>query len=400
MSWLLSVLCFLFLSTVHHINGVDGLKTFFTTTAETTYATSSTSRAPTRITEEMHNSSMARTTPKTPSHNLCQVSFTKVNGKYSCKGKLIFQEMFINISTQWKRENKFAGDPDFEFVIYSNNKTNVFAKHSMLYINPTLTEERYGVGYVNNPRGIDFGNTCTGFPETLECVQKPRAWQVLPSVISAQISTKNSFSFLYGVIEVKAKFPAGDWLYPEISLVPKSEVYGPGLESGRIRIGFSPGNKDLGNHLWGGCTLGYTDAARKYAMRQTTSEQPWHEDFHTYKVQWKVDSIILFVDNEVYGTIYPPPDGFASEALLEIDPFTTERWMQGTQLAPFDQEMYIVIGVGAGGQMFFEDTEVSKPWANNDPKAQLRFYKKSKEWFPTWENDSQLIVDYVKVWAV
>lgn len=51
-------------------------------------------------------------------------------------------------------------------------------------------------------------------PGSLECRQKPRAFIILPPTISAQITTKDSFSFTYGVVEVRARLPKGDWIYP------------------------------------------------------------------------------------------------------------------------------------------------------------------------------------------
>lgn len=47
-----------------------------------------------------------------------------------------------------------------------------------------------------------------------ECHQQAVAYNILPPVISAKIVTKNHFDFRYGVVEVRAKFPEGDWLYP------------------------------------------------------------------------------------------------------------------------------------------------------------------------------------------
>ncbi|KAF5298990.1 hypothetical protein FQA39_LY11622 [Lamprigera yunnana] len=307
--------------------------------------------------------------------------------------------MFTDLSNKWRHEIKFAGDPDFEFVIYTNDTANSFVKNDTLHIKPTLTEDVYGAGYVTNKKGLKF-SSCTGFLP-LDCEQTPRAWQILPPIMSAQISTINSFSFLYGTIEVKAKFPRGDWLYPEISLVSKNDYYGPGLESGRIRIAFSPGNEESGKYLYGGCTLGYWTKGRKYGIRKISSKQHWFENVHTYKLEWKPDGIILYVDNEVYGTIRPPYNGFASENNeIQVDPFIIKRWQDGTNFAPFDQEMYIVIGVGAGGQIFLEDNNTIKPWDNDDPKAQLRFYQDRRSWISSWNNETELLVKHVKVWAV
>ena len=59
--------------------------------------------------------------------------------------------------------------------------------------------------------------------------------------------------------------------------------------------------------------------------------------------------------------------------------------------------MYVTLGVGVGGQSF-EDRR-AKPWRNDDPKAQKRFYEAKAQWSKTWTN-STLFVDYVKIWAL
>lgn len=47
-----------------------------------------------------------------------------------------------------------------------------------------------------------------------ECTRKAMSYNILPPIISARLSTKESFYFRYGKIEIRAKFPEGDWLYP------------------------------------------------------------------------------------------------------------------------------------------------------------------------------------------
>lgn len=62
--------------------------------------------------------------------------------------------------------------------------------------------------------------------------------------------------------------------------------------------------------------------------------------------------------------------------------------------------MYITIGVGVGGHCFEDDAFTNKPWKNGDPKQQYKFYRDQDTWKPTWRDESALLVDYVKVWAL
>lgn len=61
--------------------------------------------------------------------------------------------------------------------------------------------------------------------------------------------------------------------------------------------------------------------------------------------------------------------------------------------------MHIVLGVGVGGQSI-SDTIENKPYKNKDPKNQRIFYKTKDTWHNTWNSDSQLIVDYIRVYSL
>lgn len=72
----------------------------------------------------------------------------------------------------------------------------------------------------------------------------------------------------------------------ELFLNPKNQEYGPDYQSGQIRVAFTQGNADESNKLYGGCILGTTPEARKYAMRVSNKEGSWCDDYHTYKLRW------------------------------------------------------------------------------------------------------------------
>ena len=59
---------------------------------------------------------------------------------------------------------------------------------------------------------------------------------VINPVKSARISTVDSVSIVYGKVEVKAKMPRGDWLWPAIWMLPKDEKYGEWPKSGEIDV--------------------------------------------------------------------------------------------------------------------------------------------------------------------
>ncbi|KAL1491801.1 hypothetical protein ABEB36_012344 [Hypothenemus hampei] len=339
-----------------------------------------------------------RPTPETRfPDNECQNSVTTVGNKNQCKGNLIFSSDFSNlkqIRNKWNVQRKFATEPDYEFVIYEDNPQTLSVQNNHLIVSPILTESVYG--FLDE---LDLGEKCTGLRGTSECYQRAIGWAIIPPVISAQLTTKGKFSFKYGRIEIKAKLPKGNWLYPELYLNSESEKYGPGYQSGQMRVAFLAGNDGANTKLKGGVILGQTYQARNYAMKTYEASEPWTNDFHNFTVLWKPESITLSVDNTVYGTIFPPEGGFSSWAARSRLSYS-ELWKKGTELAPFDTEMYLVVGVGAGGHNFEDGQLNSKPWINNQPKSQKDFYYARNSWFPTWGRNAQLEVDSINIWAL
>ena len=58
--------------------------------------------------------------------------------------------------------------------------------------------------------------------------------------MSARITTQNSATIAFGKVEVRAKIPRGDWLWPAIWMLPKDDVYGKWPLSGEIDVRPSP----------------------------------------------------------------------------------------------------------------------------------------------------------------
>lgn len=63
-------------------------------------------------------------------------------------------------------------------------------------------------------------------------------------------------------------------------------------------------------------------------------------------------------------------------------------------------QMYLTIGVGAGGLSFEDRSDGKKPWKKYESKSFLNFYNATNKWKATWSDLSALQVDYVKVWAL
>lgn len=69
-------------------------------------------------------------------------------------------------------------------------------------------------------------------------------------------------------------------------------------------------------------------------------------------------------------------------------------------LREFFLQMYITIGVGAGGFNFDDSTDGTKPWKNGERLSTKKFYNAQNQWKATWGEQSSMEVAYVKVWSI
>jgi beta-glucanase (GH16 family) len=67
-------------------------------------------------------------------------------------------------------------------------------------------------------------------------LQKGAGGNVLNPIQSAKITTATTFNFQYGRVEVVAKLPKGDWLWPAIWMLPARNEYGMWPASGEFRL--------------------------------------------------------------------------------------------------------------------------------------------------------------------
>ncbi|CAG9855842.1 unnamed protein product [Phyllotreta striolata] len=328
----------------------------------------------------------------------CKPSLTHVKGKSKCQDKLIFNENFKSLRHNvWKIEQKIATAPDYEFVVYVDRpETRQIINGGGLEIKPVMLEELFGRETLQ--KGIDLGKNCT-VKEESSCKMVSDAGFMVPPVASALLTTKGKFSFKYGRVEIRAKLPAGDWVYPILYLNPMRELYGKDFESGQIRIAFTEGNSMSNRILKGGIILGKGELARNYGLRNVTSERAWADDFHNFQLKWTPDEFVVSVDGTEYGRIEPPKEGFVSLANeLKID--NSGDWINGSPLAPFDKEMCLEVGVGVGGFSFDDRSDGTKPWRNRERLQVKKFYDDRAQWLPTWKKGSSMIIDYIKIWAL
>ena len=105
----------------------------------------------------------------------------------------------------------------------------------------------------SSPADLCTGNSFYGCERT-----SGAGGNVINPIQSARIRTVDSVTVKYGRVEVSAKLPIGDWLWPAIWLVPRYNAYGAWPASGEVDIMESRGNGvdyPAGGHNSVGSTL-------------------------------------------------------------------------------------------------------------------------------------------------
>ena len=158
-----------------------------------------------------------------------------------------------------------------------------------------------------------------------------------------------------------------------IWMLPTDSVYGQWPASGEIDIvevrsnlDFSCGGAPLGWQL-AGQTMHWGPSTNQNAFQLThwekyvnTSESiffKWQNkiynygklccrinrqvdfsaDFHVYRVEWLLDGLQFYIDDELIGEVYPPAGGFWELGGFRGQPI----WSSGTKMAPFDQRVLL-----------------------------------------------------------
>jgi len=330
---------------------------------------------------------------------------------------LIFEDEFDELDFDvWQHERTLSGGGNWEFQIYDNNRSSSYVRDGILYIKPGLTEDRYGEGFVTNGVvnlwGGSDANQCTQ-NEWYGCERVGNAQNALNPTVSARIRSSRGFNFQYGRVEVRARMPKGDWLWPAIWMLPQWEEYGGWPASGEIDLVESRGNLDLRNedgvlmgHQHAGQTLHWGPFWPYNGYEQTTGYQigDFGDSFHVYQLEWTETSITLSIDDVETMSVSPPVGGFWELGGFDQIPGADNPWSEGDRMAPFDRKFYLIFNVAVGGTNgFFGDNWTNangpKPWINESPTAPADFWNARNNWLPTWVGDDvAMAIDYVRVY--
>lgn len=156
---------------------------------------------------------------------------------------------------------------------------------------------------------------------------------------SGRVQTKKAYNIKYGRVEVRAKMPDGDFLWPTIWMLPSNNTYGAWPMSGEIDIIETTGNDPTvfsstihyGNDK-------FKSSGEQSLVNDAEVSMDLSKTFHVFRLDWNATHIDTFIDNV---------------PLLSM-PLTESLGHYSSVGAPFDQPFHLVMNVAVGGTFFGE----------------------------------------------
>jgi len=161
----------------------------------------------------------------------------------------------------WDRDHTVVGQGELE----AYDASAVSVSGGMLYLT-AREEEKYGMSYVS---GLVQTGGYDGDP------------------------SHPKFSFTYGYMEVRAKIPGGQGIWPAIWMMPASYNDGNGELDVLEVLGNEPNVANFSLHRNGNRT-------------RTWTGPDLSQDFHTYGVDWQPDHVTWYVDGVARMTMTDP----------------------------------------------------------------------------------------------
>lgn len=169
---------------------------------------------------------------------------------------------------------------------------------------------------------------------------------------SARMITADKFEFAFGRVDVRAKLPEGQGIWPAIWMLGANFFDSGWPSCGEIDIMELVGHQP--NIVHGTAHWGIDNDNHKYSgsSKVLGGGEKYSEKFHVFSIIWEPNLIRFLVDDDPYFTITPGS-------------------MQG-QPYPFNQEFFFIVNIAVGGQ-----------WPGS-PDASTQF-------------PQQMIIDYMRV---
>jgi beta-glucanase (GH16 family) len=193
------------------------------------------------------------------------------------------------------------------------------------------TGTSYGLpaGWGNNERQYYQAENATVADGLLTITAKEEAVSG-SSYTSSRLRTLGMGDWTYGRIEMRAKMPIGQGLWPAFWMLPTDTRYGGWAASGEIDIteylGHEP-SRVHGTIHFGSQWPNSSSSGASYDLPGGT----FHDDFHVFAIEWQRGEIRWYIDDVHYET--------KTEWFSTAGPFP----------APFDVDFHILLNLAVGG---------------------------------------------------
>ncbi|KAK7885196.1 hypothetical protein LTR67_010687 [Exophiala xenobiotica] len=360
---------------------------------------------------------------------ICFFSYKSVSNFEYC---LVLEDDFETLDKNvWNFEVQRGGFGSGSFEWTTEDAKNAYVDAEGLHIVPTLTTESTGItlaelndNYVLN---LTTAGTCTavsGDPDDCSIRSNVTSGTLINPVRSARLNTSKRKNITYGRVEVVAKAPVGDWLWPAIWMMPEPQgkhgagAYGPWPASGEIDIAefrgnagseYPDGRDSVGSTLhWG--PISDADAFWKTSGKHNLRRTDYSKAFHTFGLEWSEKYLFMYVDTRLVQVMFTKFDAHKNMwdygnfgASLVNNSAMNDPWSStGRKNTPFDQPFYLILNVAVGATNgFFEDGVANKPWGDKSLTAPREFWDAKDSWLPTWGEGAErgMTVRSVKMWS-
>ncbi|MFK7925443.1 MAG: family 16 glycosylhydrolase [Bacteroidia bacterium] len=146
---------------------------------------------------------------------------------------------------------------------------------------------------------------------------------------SARMVTKNKADFQFGRIDIRAKLPKGQGIWPAIWMLSTDQNYGGWPRSGEIDIMELIGNKP--NEVLGTVHYGH-DFWRYKSAYYKMDQGDFSQDYHTFSLLWREDCLRFMVDGILFG-----------------DPITPSVTLPTGY--PFNDRFHLILNIAVGGNL-------------------------------------------------
>ena len=145
---------------------------------------------------------------------------------------------------------------------------------------------------------------------------------------SARLTTQNKKAFMYGRVDIRAKLPRGQGVWPALWMLG-SNINSVGWPaSGEIDMMENLGQDS--SKVYGTLHYGATPATHASKGNSYTSNSPnFSNQFHVFSMDWQQDSVKLYVDNRLYLAV--------NKSDVSPSPY------------PFNQQFFFIFNVAVGG---------------------------------------------------